>query len=562
MIPSYLTPLANHLWQSTLFAIAVAGLAVAFRKNRAAVRHSLWLAASLKFLIPFSLFVGLGGQFHGRLSSPASTLHMPVVFEEFNEPFVAQSLPTAPIAVPQAKPDRLPIALVSLWLVGLGVCVLGWVNQWRRVRRLIRAASPLDLGLAIPVVSSHERIEPGVFGILRPVLILPNGISEQLSPMQFQTIIAHELCHVRRRDNLISTVHMLVESMFWFHPLVWWIETRLLEEQEAACDEAVLGSGVDPETYAEGILKVCELYIQTTVGCVSGVTGANLKKRLGRIVLNLRPLKLTNQKRWLLAISGMAAISAPVLLGAIRIAPGLGKMPAVLAQLSTLAPPPQPFDAATLKVNKSGAQAWELTVPSHGYIRGTNVSLMYVLQVAYHIQTPQIIGAPDWISSTNVDIEAKGPPTANGQEVYGMVRLLLADRLKLATHVEKRELPVYALTVAKGGPKVGNPANGPCKEALLKGEPCGDVNYMASGLVGWNMTSSVLANNLGRVLRDRPVVDQTGITSRFDLRLEWEIRPGDSPMSRPEESAGPSESVSTRLDSIRAALQDQAGGGL
>jgi bla regulator protein BlaR1 len=53
-----------------------------------------------------------------------------------------------------------------------------------------------------------------------------------------EAMLAHELCHVRRRDNLTSAMHMVVEVVFWFHPLVWWIGVRLMEERERACDEA------------------------------------------------------------------------------------------------------------------------------------------------------------------------------------------------------------------------------------------------------------------------------------------------------------------------------------
>ena len=103
---------------------------------------------------------------------------------------------------------------------------------------------------------SAELFEPGVFGVFRPVLLLPEGIIEKLTAAQLQAILAHELCHVRRRDNLATAMRMLVEAMFWFHPLVWWMGARLVEERERACDEEVLRKGSDPRTYAEGILKV------------------------------------------------------------------------------------------------------------------------------------------------------------------------------------------------------------------------------------------------------------------------------------------------------------------
>ena len=79
---------------------------------------------------------------------------------------------------------------------------------------------------------------------------------------------------------------MLIEAVFWFHPLVWWISARMVDERERACDEAVLDRGNSPEGYAEGILRTCEYYLEAPLPCVTGVTGADLKKRIETIMRN------------------------------------------------------------------------------------------------------------------------------------------------------------------------------------------------------------------------------------------------------------------------------------
>ena len=94
-------------------------------------------------------------------------------------------------------------------------------------------------------------MEPGVFGLFRPVLLLPEGITDNLTPKQFEAILAHELRHVRCFDNLTAAVHMSVEASFWFYPLVWWIGANLMDERERDCDEAVLRQGSQPGDYAE-----------------------------------------------------------------------------------------------------------------------------------------------------------------------------------------------------------------------------------------------------------------------------------------------------------------------
>ena len=119
---------------------------------------------------------------------------------------------------------------------------------------MARAAAPMDLDLphGIQVRSAPTLMEPGIFGILRPVLLLPEGIAERLTPLQLRAIVSHEICHVCRRDNLTSAIHMAVEAIFWFHPLVWWLGARLVEERERACDEEVLRAGSSPGSLCGG----------------------------------------------------------------------------------------------------------------------------------------------------------------------------------------------------------------------------------------------------------------------------------------------------------------------
>jgi beta-lactamase regulating signal transducer with metallopeptidase domain len=98
-------------------------------------------------------------------------------------------------------------------------------------------------------------MEPGVFGIIRPVLLWPEGIARHMDDAHLESVLAHEVCHVQRRDNLTSAIHMLVEAIFWFHPVVWWMERQLVKERELACDEAVLQLGNEAAVYAESILN-------------------------------------------------------------------------------------------------------------------------------------------------------------------------------------------------------------------------------------------------------------------------------------------------------------------
>jgi len=171
--------LLNHLWQSTLFVAAIALLALLLRRNRASVRHSLWLAVSMKFLVPFSLFVAIGQQIDFRAAPPAAAAQVTQVVEQIGQPF---TLALAPAQAFPKTPNRWPTILLSIWACGFAICLTTWLNRWRSIRAILRMATPLPLQLPIPVLSSPARLEPGVFGIFRPVLLLPENISDRLTP--------------------------------------------------------------------------------------------------------------------------------------------------------------------------------------------------------------------------------------------------------------------------------------------------------------------------------------------------------------------------------------------
>ena len=325
--------LANHLWQSTLFALAAAVLIAALRGNRAAVRHWIWVIVSVKWLVPFAWLVAAGSTLSRMLrdtSVDASTLQAQPDFSitvlQFTEPFTGVNAPT-----PASSADSsgwLTTLLIAVWACGVLAMAVTRLCGWLRVRAAIRHSKPFEWSLGfsdpgidlrntrIDVRSAPGLLEPGVVGIWRPVLLLPAAIEQRLMPAHVKSIVAHELCHVRRRDNLTSAVHMVVESVFWFHPLVWWIGARLIEERERACDEDVLDRGAHPRDYAEGIVRVCKLYVESPMACVSGVTGSNLKRRIEDIMSNRIGRTLSLSRKVLLTAAAVFAIVAPVVVGA------------------------------------------------------------------------------------------------------------------------------------------------------------------------------------------------------------------------------------------------------
>ena len=354
----------NHLWQSTLFAVVAALVTLAFRKNRAHVRYCLWLSASIKFLVPFALLMDLGNSLWSAFAARqiARELAPPAVsrtVQQIAQPFT-DSLSFAPSAPLTHTADWIPIAILSVWICGFLGVVLVRFRGWLRIRGAMRASTPIDIQATASVRSSPGLLEPGVVGFLRPTLLLPEEILKHLPPSQLEAVIAHEQSHVRRRDNLTAAIHMVVEAVFWFHPFVWWIGARLVEERERACDESVLSLGGEPRDYAEAIVSVCKLYVESPLTCVSGISGADLKKRIVRIMARHVGLNMSLGRKLLLGAAGLLAVAAPV-------AAGWGQLQAGVV---TLIHPKdgvrRAFEVATIKPRPDTAQGMRIMMgPGH-----------------------------------------------------------------------------------------------------------------------------------------------------------------------------------------------------
>jgi beta-lactamase regulating signal transducer with metallopeptidase domain len=303
----------DHLWQSTLFVAVAWALAALLRKNSAQVRYWIWLAASLKFLVPFSLLALAGSRIAEAVLSPGVQGPVSDALQQLVVPVIA---PAVFITAADSNGISLALALfIGVWALGFLALVVRRFVQWREIKAVVRSARPIEVGAPMPVLSAPTMHEPGVVGIFRPLLLLPESIAAQLDSRQLQAILEHELCHVRRRDNLTTATHMLVEAVFWFHPFVWWIGARLVHERERACDEAVVRSGHEPQSYAEGILEVCRHYVASKLICVSGVSGADLQTRLEAIMKNDDIVRLGRGKSLLLGAAAFAVVGGPVLVG-------------------------------------------------------------------------------------------------------------------------------------------------------------------------------------------------------------------------------------------------------
>jgi uncharacterized protein (TIGR03435 family) len=249
---------------------------------------------------------------------------------------------------------------------------------------------------------------------------------------------------------------------------------------------------------------------------------------------------------WLCA-AGLTTV-APDRLGQANTAPQAGD-----AARNSLA-----FEVAAIKPNKSGGGG---SRSSFDGIRltATNISVKSLIQYdAYGIPAPQILGGPNWLASDRFDIEAKVDDALvaemakldreqRNQMERKMVQQLLADRFKLAVHHETKELPVYALVVAKGGPKL-TASKDPDKGTSTSSNN-GRLTTKGSTM---EKLAETLTANLAREL-GRVVIDKTGIEGRYDLALTW------SPENNSAAMMNASNEASPPGPSIFTALQEQLG---
>jgi uncharacterized protein (TIGR03435 family) len=260
----------------------------------------------------------------------------------------------------------------------------------------------------------------------------------------------------------------------------------------------------------------------------------------------------------------------------------LGILDAPLSQAQPPAAASRPeFEVASIKLNKSGELAAVFGPVGGGRFRIINLPLRDLITVAYRIQDFQLSGAPAWLLSERYDVQAKAETKAGPDDLAAMLQPLFEDRLQLKYHWETRELPVYALIVAKPGklheangecdaPPSGPPAL-PSLGAMPHG-PCGRLFFPPWRLVGQQVAISQGGTRPGRSLvdalsrvTDRIVLDKTGLTGKYDIDLNYTSEFARS--QPPAGGAGPDASavlpplppVDPNGPSLFTALQEQLG---
>ena len=184
------------------------------------------------------------------------------------------------------------------------------------------------------------------------------------------------------------------------------------------------------------------------------------------------------------------------------------------------------FEVAAIRPNNSGARAVSIGVPSPGTFRAQNVWLRFLVQVAWDVKDFQVLGGPGWATSDRYDVTAKAAENVQLPEMRPMLKALLEDRFQLTLHTETRQLPVYALVVGKGVLKLRLTSEGSCampNPDASSPNPlpvCGNISMSPDGINGVGVSMAQLAAALSNSMQ-RTVVDQTALTGKFDVHMEW-----------------------------------------
>lgn len=310
--------LVNHLWQATLFSLFVLAVCAPLQRAPARVRYSLLLFTLVKFVLPgaaLTLLIKQAGIDAAHLfasndgGSTASGLAIapflspvaspPVVFQAVEQ--AAPGVGSTAVAYVTASQVQSYwyILLTFIWVIGCAVLFGSWLRQrrllsaavhagtieerGREFETLQRVRSWLGLRREVTLVISPQIAEPGVWRVLRPIIVLPEGISGQLNDSELETVMMHELVHVERWDNSVGILQRIICCLLWFHPLVWLLDKRLLAEREQSCDDTVIRLSGDYRVYVSSITKVCRHSIGWGQPGLSSASGADLKKRIRRI---------------------------------------------------------------------------------------------------------------------------------------------------------------------------------------------------------------------------------------------------------------------------------------
>jgi beta-lactamase regulating signal transducer with metallopeptidase domain len=381
--------LIHFCWQAAVIAVAYRIVSAGLVRRSSHLRYAAALAALLAMLV--SAVITFGWQMRSAEPSPAfvsttSGMANALVSGDFPRslaPGIASTSQTAATGSALANSlQSLTGWIDAFWVMGVLTLAVRGVGGWWLIHRL-RVSSTSQTGEAVR--ASFQRISnalglrrtvmlrvsnaiagPVTIGALRAIVLLPVSAVTLLGPDELEVVLAHELAHVRRADFAWNLVQTLIETLFFFHPGVWWLSGRVRHERELCCDDLALRVCPNPVVYASALFHL-EEQRSRNMSLAMALDGhqspQTLRMRIARILGESMPLNANRSLRPFSAAAGLAAVvvllipaphviaslrpssaSAPVV--AVTQAPGLEALPALTPPIGVAAPRPAPKPAA------------------------------------------------------------------------------------------------------------------------------------------------------------------------------------------------------------------------
>lgn len=337
--------LIHSLWQGAAIAVVLALGLRALRQRSAAARHAACMVALLTMFAAAAVTAILSSSDiaqHGRTSSALPVPVEPSVpqipatqrYDTAQESAPALSskpsdapAPIHPTAIARSWRELLKPVLpwiTGVWIAGVLMLSLRHCGGWWRVHTLRRLGSAVSgpihrtfdqlvvrfgLKRAVRLIQSADTLTPMLTGVLKPIVILPVRVLTGLSPTEIEAILAHELAHLVRRDAWSNLVQVIIETVLFYHPAVWWISRRTRCEREHAADDLALQVCADRRIYAGALVRLAELDIDPAFALAAN--GGHLVTRIRRILvpnpLESAPVGLS------FGVPGMIAVAALVI---------------------------------------------------------------------------------------------------------------------------------------------------------------------------------------------------------------------------------------------------------
>jgi bla regulator protein blaR1 len=581
-------------------ALALVAVRLAHR-SRAAVRHALLAAA-------FTLLAALPV---ASMFAPSIGILLPVAAEPVVAPSVDLARDTTSVApradefvvpAPADSESRTPSwtpTWVMGWAAGATLFLLPMMAGLWQMRSLRRSGLPWREGGSIVerlareanidrrvAVLLHESIPgPMTCGVVRPAILLPLD-AQTWTAEDLHCAIVHELEHVRRGDWITQCLSRALCACYWFHPLVWTAWRRLALEAERACDDAVLRRA-EPTAYADQLVLLAR---RLSTGPQQPLLAMANRADLATRVVAVLDSRRSRGRAGVLPVAlvcaasiALLAIMSPLRIVAVARATEAGQPAPSAPKFDVASIKPCSVEEAPPGPARGGAGGTNATF-SPGRMNVPCVTLEQLIYLAYAgtgataeerlvnddagqaSDQIKVRGGPAWVHSQRdkYAIEATAAGASERFVLLGsMLRSMLEDRFHLKIHRETEEVPMYALTVAKGGFRLKPMKDGECDpdrtapfDLNAAKPPCSSLTSGGNGPNAvWRFTGFEVRSVAARLSRtlDRHVIDRTGISGLYIIRLEFhpdESTPGIKwPAERDADtSAPPAASVFTALE--------------